>query len=84
MYLQTNCPLLLPIWFSVSDIINKNKPFVPAFDPGSPFADENGMIGVPNVNLAEEAVNLTIAEVNFKASARKNKNHPTHLWVKVK
>lgn len=43
--------------------------FVPAFDPGSPFADENGLIGVPNVNLAQEAVNLKLAEVTYKAHA---------------
>ena len=53
-----------------SDVIEKNKPFVPAFDPDSPFADENGIIGAPNINLAEEAVNLKIAETNFAASAK--------------
>lgn len=46
----------------------RNPPFVPAFDPDSPFADENGVIGVPNINLAEEAVNLNLAELQFKAN----------------
>ena len=46
----------------------RNPPFVPAFDPDSPFADENGVIGVPNINLAEEAVNLNLAELTFKAN----------------
>ena len=48
----------------------KNPPFVPAYDPDSPFADENGVIGLPNVDLAEEAVNLNLAEYAYKASLR--------------
>ena len=51
-----------------SQIIPKDPGFVQAFDPNSPFADENGVIGVPNVNLAEEAVNLKLAEVTYKAN----------------
>ncbi len=51
-----------------SEIIPRNNPFVPAFDPDSPFADENGIIGVPNINLAEEAVNTILAELSFKAN----------------
>lgn len=53
-----------------TQIIPKNTPFVPAFSPGSPFADENGVIGVPNVDLAEEAVNLNLAEIQFKANLK--------------
>lgn len=49
--------------------IPKNTPFVPAFDPDSPFANEDGIIGVPNVNLAEEAVNINLSEITFKANA---------------
>ncbi len=48
----------------------RNQPFVPAFDPNSPFADENGVIGVPNVNLAEEAVNINLAEIAYKANIK--------------
>ncbi len=50
--------------------IPQNTPFVPAYDPDSPFADENGVIGVPNVNLAEEAVNITLAETAFSANLK--------------
>ncbi len=46
----------------------KDPAFVPAFDPDSPFADSEGNIGVPNVSLAEEAVNLKIAELAYKAN----------------
>lgn len=51
-----------------SEIQGRQNPFVPAFDPDSPFADENGIIGVPNINLAEEAVNSRLAEITFKAN----------------
>ena len=46
----------------------RNNPFVPTYDPDSPFADENGIIGVPNVDLATEAVNLNLAEIQYKAN----------------
>ena len=51
-----------------SAIVSRQDPFVPAFDPDSPFADENGIIGVPNVDLAEESVNLILAELQYKAN----------------
>jgi flagellar basal-body rod protein FlgC len=53
-----------------SKIVARNQPFTPAFDPDSPFADENGIIGVPNVNLAEEAVNLTLAKLQYQANLK--------------
>lgn len=51
-----------------SKIIPRNAPFTPSFAPGSPFADQNGIIGAPNINLAEEVVNLNLAELEFKAN----------------
>ncbi len=53
-----------------TSFIPKDPAFVPAFDANSPFADENGIIGVPNVNLAEEVVNLKIAEISYKANLK--------------
>lgn len=50
--------------------VPKSTPFVPAYDPGSPFADANGEIGVPNVDIAEEAVNLMTAEASYQASLK--------------
>jgi flagellar basal-body rod protein FlgC len=52
-----------------ADFAPKNPAFVPAYDPDSPFANEEGVIGVPNVDLAEESVNLNIAKASYKASA---------------
>ena len=50
-------------------IISANKPFVPVYDPDSPFADESGIIGIPNINPAEEIINMKLAEYSFKANA---------------
>ena len=48
----------------------RNNPFVPAFDADSPFANSEGIIGVPNINLAEEAVNINLAEIQYKANLK--------------
>ncbi len=46
----------------------RDPAFVPSFDPDSPFANEDGIIGAPNVDLAEETVNLLLAETSYKAN----------------
>lgn len=51
-----------------SDVVSAGRPFVPTFDPDSPFANSEGLIGSPNVDLAEEAVNFTLAELTYKAN----------------
>ncbi len=48
--------------------IPKNPGFVNAYAPDSPFANADGEVGVPNVDLAEEAVNLKLAEIAYKAN----------------
>ncbi len=53
-----------------TEIIPQNPAFVPAYDADSPFADEDGIIGVPNVNLAEEVVNIKLAEIAYKANLK--------------
>ena len=51
-----------------SEVVSAGRPFVPAFDPDSPFANSEGLIGAPNVDLAEEIVNLNLAELSYKAN----------------
>ena len=51
-----------------SEVISAGRPFVPTYDPDSPFANSEGIIGAPNVDLAEEAVNLNLAEITYKAN----------------
>lgn len=48
----------------------KEPAFIPSLDPDSPFADDNGVVGLPNVNLGEEFVNMKTAEISYKASAK--------------
>jgi len=43
---------------------------VPSFDPTAPFADGNGMVASPNVDLANELVQLLIARYTFAANAQ--------------
>lgn len=52
----------------IADIVTRDPGFVPAYDPNSPFANEDGLIGVPNTDLAEEAVNLKLAETAYRAN----------------
>jgi flagellar basal-body rod protein FlgC len=51
-----------------SDFVPKTQPFTPSYDPDSPFANNEGYVNTPNVDLAEEAVNMTIASTAYKAS----------------
>lgn len=39
-------------------------------DPGSPFADANGNVAAPAVDLATEMVNMIIAKYQFAASTK--------------
>lgn len=51
-----------------SDFVPKSQPFTPSYDPDSPFASSEGYVNTPNVDLAEEAVNLTLAKTAYRAS----------------
>ncbi len=51
-------------------IVNRTPPFVPAYDPSSPFADEGEIIGSPNIRLEEEVVTLKQAELSYKANLK--------------
>lgn len=51
-----------------SQNIPKTNPFTPSYAPDSPFANNEGTVNTPNVDLAEEAVNMTMAEVTYKAN----------------
>ncbi len=53
-----------------AETVEKDPGFVPAYEPGSPFANEEGLVGAPNVNLAEEAVNIKLAEIAYKANLK--------------
>lgn len=44
--------------------------YVPQYDPTAPYADGNGLVAAPNVDLANEAVQQIIARYEFAASAK--------------
>lgn len=51
-----------------SQNIPKTQPFTPSYAPDSPFANSGGYVNTPNVDLAEEAVNMSMAEATYKAN----------------
>ncbi|MBR0773334.1 flagellar biosynthesis protein FlgC [Bradyrhizobium diazoefficiens] len=44
--------------------------FTAEFDPSAPFANQDGLVAAPNVDLASEFAQLTIAKYSFIASAK--------------
>ncbi len=41
---------------------------VVAYQPNSPYADSEGLVSAPNVDLTTEVVNLKLAEIAYKAN----------------
>lgn len=44
--------------------------FVPQFDPTSPFANQDGLVAAPNVDLASQFIQLLTAKYDFAANAK--------------
>lgn len=53
-----------------SDTVPTGRPFVTAYAPDSPFANSEGLIGAPDVDLATEIVNLQIGSAVYKANLK--------------
>jgi len=51
-------------------VSNVSPSYVPTYDPGSPFANANGQVAYPNVDLTEEAIQQLVARYAFAANAR--------------
>ena len=49
-------------------VVDRNPATVAAYSPNDPNANEEGMIAVPNVDLADEAVKFKLAETSYKAA----------------
>jgi flagellar basal-body rod protein FlgC len=43
---------------------------VPAYDPGAPYADQNGLVAAPNVNLEGEVIEALVARYTFAFNAK--------------
>ena len=44
--------------------------FLPQFDPTSPFANQDGLVAAPNVDLASQFIQLLTAKYDFAANAK--------------
>lgn len=51
-----------------AEVFEDQNFFVPVFDPTNPVADPDGMVAMPNVNPAEEIVNLKLAKHAYSAN----------------
>jgi flagellar basal-body rod protein FlgC len=72
----------------VSATITRSSPgTILSYDPTAPFADAQGMVAVPNVDYATEAVNQLSARIAFSANLKvfqaANRNLDTLLDIKV-
>jgi flagellar basal-body rod protein FlgC len=44
--------------------------YVSQYDPSAPYADQNGLVAAPNVDLTNEVVQQITARIEFAANAR--------------
>ncbi|MEW6427000.1 MAG: flagellar basal body rod protein FlgC [Thermodesulfobacteriota bacterium] len=52
----------------VVKVVEDQTPFKQVYDPGHPDADENGMVLLPNVNPAEQMVDIMEAKRDYGAN----------------
>jgi flagellar basal-body rod protein FlgC len=52
----------------VAAVVESSAPLHTAYDPGSPFADANGYVTMPNVNPVDEMVNMISAQQDYQAN----------------
>lgn len=52
----------------VSDVIETNAPDRLVYEPGNPFANENGYVRMPNVDVVGEMVNTLSASSSYQAN----------------
>lgn len=53
----------------VAGVVNDNRPFNQAYEPGNPQADSRGYVSYPNVDLSTEMVDLMEANRAYQANA---------------
>lgn len=52
----------------VAQVVESQEDFIPVYDPEHPHADENGYVMKPNVDRAEETVDLMAASTAYNAN----------------
>ncbi len=51
-------------------VTTKSPGFIPVFSPDHPDANADGLIGMPDVNLAQNIVDMKIAQTAYEANAK--------------
>lgn len=51
-------------------IVNASDSYVTSYDASSPDANADGMVAMPNVDMASELVNVMTARISYEASAK--------------
>ncbi|MBA4393393.1 MAG: flagellar basal body rod protein FlgC [Desulfobacca sp.] len=49
-------------------VVDSQDPIKNLYDPGHPDADKNGFVGMPNINIMEEMVNMMMASRAYEAN----------------
>jgi flagellar basal-body rod protein FlgC len=52
----------------VAKVVDDPSPMKMVYDPKSPYANEQGYITMPNVNVVEEMVNMISASRSYQAN----------------
>jgi len=52
----------------IAGVVQSQQPLRQVYDPGSPYANTNGYVQMPNVNPVDEMVNMISATRNYQAN----------------
>jgi flagellar basal-body rod protein FlgC len=55
---------------TVATVSTVSPSFVAQFDPSAPFANQDGLVAAPNIDIANEFVQLLTARESFAANAK--------------
>lgn len=53
-----------------AQVVPRDPAYRPAYAPGNPDANENGLVAEPNVDVTKELVDIMMAELAYKASVK--------------
>ena len=53
----------------VDRMMTDTRPFQEIYDPGHPYANAQGYVRMPNVNIPQEMISLTVATRAYQANA---------------
>ena len=65
----TQQPLSAGQGVRVLGVVESDAPYQLRYEPGHPYADDNGFVKYPNVNVVEEMTNMISASRSFQTNA---------------